>query len=91
MLKKGNAVPLGNAMDGRIIYDYEISQLEGRILTMIESFGLRESQEKSAKDIFKDIFYRTIYFDIKQVHGEYLNEAIAKSRAKGEVGHGSCR
>lgn len=62
-------------MDGRIIYDYQIGSLEGKLLTFIESLGLRESQEKSAKEMFKEIYYRQMYFETEYVGGEQLNKA----------------
>lgn len=91
MLKssKANVPSLGVPMDGRIIYDYQIQSLEGRILTFIESLGLRESQEKSAKDIFRGIFYPALYLETEYVWGEQLNQAIQESRKRGAVGSGS--
>jgi hypothetical protein len=71
-------------MDGRVIYDYQIQQLEGRILTFVESLGLSPSQEKAAKDIFRDVFYQAMYFQLKYVWGPELQEAIQKSRARKE-------
>jgi hypothetical protein len=79
-------MPVGTPMDGRVIYHYQIQSLEGRILTFIESLGLRESQEKSAKDIFRDIFYREMYFNTVEVWGEQLNAALVASSARGPVG-----
>lgn len=73
-------------MDGRIIYDYQIQSTEGKILTLIESLGLRETQEKSAKDIFREIFWREMFTGTERIHGEFLNKAIVASRAKSEVG-----
>lgn len=74
--------PKGNPMDGRVIYDYQIQTLEGKMLTFIESLGLRESQEKSAKDIFRDIFYRSMYFELETVHDKYFNDPIEKARGE---------
>ena len=65
-----------NPMDGRAIYDYQIQSLEGKLLTFIESLGLKDSQEKSAKDIFRDIFYQVMYFETEYIGGEFLNIAI---------------
>lgn len=67
-------------MDGRVVYDYQISQLEGRLLTLIESLGLRESQESAVKDMLKGIVREIMYTESTYVFGEYLHEAIQKQR-----------
>lgn len=46
---------------GYILLDYEIQHLEGQLLTLLESLGLREGQEKAAKDMFRGIYYRGVY------------------------------
>lgn len=38
---------------GYVIGQSEISYLEGRLLTLIDSLGLRETQEKAIKDLVK--------------------------------------
>lgn len=43
------------------------------MLTFIETLGLRESQEKSAKDIFRDVFYSVLYQQTLWVSGEMLS------------------
>ena len=75
-------------MDGRVIYEYQIRNLEGKILTFIESLGLRESQEKSAKDMFKEFFYRDMYMETAYVYGDLLQPAIKKSKEMQENGAG---
>ncbi len=35
------------------ISPYQLSHLEGRLLTLIESWGMKESQEKSVKDLVR--------------------------------------
>jgi len=45
---------------GWIIQDYQIQNLEGRLLTFIESFGLRESQEKAVKDLVRQEVWNLI-------------------------------
>ncbi len=82
MNKKNVTVPLGAPMDARIIYPFQIQQLEGKILTFLESLGLRESQEKSAKDMFKDIFYRIMYFDTEYIGGDEVQNAIREWTSK---------
>ncbi len=78
MSKKSSAptLPAGTPMEGRVIYDYQIQALEGRILTFIESLGLRESQEKSAKDIFRELFYRGMYNETLWVNGDMLGPVV---------------
>ncbi|MBC9882165.1 hypothetical protein G8O24_33090 [Bradyrhizobium sp. INPA01-394B] len=86
-------VPSGDPMDGRVIYPFQISDLEGRLLTFIEGLGLRESQEKAAKDLFRDIYYTIMWDRTHYVDGRCLNEAIVKSdalRSGAQVG-GSAR
>lgn len=63
-------------MEGRVIYDYQIRELEGRLLTFIEALGLRESQEKSAKDIFRDVFYSIMYQQTVWVSGPVIGPAV---------------
>lgn len=44
--------PLGSNVgygSGYIIQDYQVQCLEGRLLTLVESWGLRESQERAIK------------------------------------------
>lgn len=38
---------------GYMYYTYEMNDLFGRIMTTVESFGLRETQEKAAKDMLR--------------------------------------
>ena len=76
-------VPNGLAMDGRVIYDYQIGALEGKLLTFIETFGFSELREKAVKDVFKSILRTELYLETQYVSGDYLNEAISKYRASG--------
>jgi hypothetical protein len=39
---------------GYVINDYQLSHLEGRLLTLIESWGLKETQEKACKDLMRN-------------------------------------
>lgn len=60
MAKKKNDVLTGiNCLrDGAYaIESYKISHIEGRLLTFIESLGLRDTQEKAAKDIAREIIW----------------------------------
>jgi hypothetical protein len=76
MSKKQNPVPLGTPMDGRVIYHHQISELEGKILTLIESLGLKEKQEESVKNMFRDVFYRIMYYELEYLGGIQINNAI---------------
>lgn len=75
----GGVVPDGVPMDGRVIYNYQIKELEGRLLTFIESLGLREGQEKSAKDIFRDILYRSLFNETLWVRGGLIGPVVTKA------------
>lgn len=72
-------VPGATPMDARVVYDYQIQSLEGRLLTFIESLGLRESQEKSAKDVFREIFYSGLYRELVWVRGEDIGPVVDKA------------
>lgn len=78
-MENSSVQPLGQSMDGRAIYDYQIGSLEGKLLTLLESFGLRESQENAAKDMLKSILRTSLYIETTYVYGEFLNPAIQKS------------
>ena len=87
MSKKNNVgVPVGMPLDGYALYDHDIRYVEGRLLTVIESFGMKESQEKAAKDLIRECLYEL--YKCQQVAGEFLNEAIVKTTSAG-VGWGS--
>lgn len=38
-----------------VIFPYLIQRIEGKILTLVETLGLHESQEKATKDMARDI------------------------------------
>lgn len=76
---KDSPVPVGHPADGRVVYDYQIGSLEGKLLTLLESFGLRESQENAAKDMLKSILRTSLYIETAYVYGEFLQPAIEKS------------
>lgn len=70
-------------MDGRAIYDYQIRELEGKLLTLIEGVGLGEKQDKAVKDMFRDIFYRAMYQETPLIAGEPLQFALNETRRQG--------
>lgn len=49
-------VGLISSENGYMYFPYQMQMLEGRVFTAIESFGLRETQEKAAKDVLRSIF-----------------------------------
>lgn len=85
---KNTPVPLGKPMDGRALYDYQVSYLEGQIITFIESMGFDEKREKSVRDIIIGYIRTICFLETEYVCGEFLNEAILKSRAEKEKGIG---
>lgn len=71
-------MPTGVATDGRVIYDYQIGELEGKLLTLIDSLGFDENREKATKDLLKGFLRQSLYCETRYVFGEFLNEAIKK-------------
>jgi hypothetical protein len=75
MSKKVNGEgPSGEPMNGHALYDYEINSLIGRLLTLVESLGLRESQESAFKDLVRQEAFKL--FQCQGVRGDLLNKAI---------------
>lgn len=75
-------------MDGRVIYSYQIGELEGKLLTLIESLGLSEKQEKAVKDVFRDTYYRIVYGETAYIYGDHLHKVLdaMKSDDRGMTG-----
>jgi hypothetical protein len=73
---------------GILLNDSVPDYLVGKLLTLIESFGLKESQEKAAKDLIKQTVYNEFRDNQKWIPRlvnshliqfiEDLNEAIKK-------------
>ena len=40
-----------------LVHDYHVGNLVGKILTLIESLGLKDTQEKATKDIAREFIY----------------------------------
>ena len=59
-----------------------IPTLEGQLLTLVESFGLKETQEKAAKDLVRQTIWKAVY-GYAVVIGERTNTAIREARFKG--------
>lgn len=68
-------------MSGYALYSYDIQNLEGDILTIVESFGLRDSQERAAKNLIRNALY--MLYRLPQIEGSFLNDAISKTQAAG--------
>lgn len=64
-------------MDGHALYDWEVNTLIGRLLTLVESLGLRETQERAVKDLVRQEVSHL--FSCQGVDGEALNTAITKT------------
>ena len=63
-----------------LIHDWSIKNLEGRLLTMVESWGLKDTQEKSVKDLVRQEVWSLItpcfYVggeDVTALHEKYPN------------------
>lgn len=88
-MENKSLAPAGSPMDGRVIYDYQIGSLEGQLLTLLEGLGMRESQEKAAKDMLKSILRTALYIETTYLYGEFLSEAVMKSHEAREKGAGA--
>lgn len=75
MSKKQSSNIGGFSQPVRILHDYLIPEIEGQLLTFIESLGLSQSQEKAAKDIFRTIYYR-FYNDTNPADGLLSYQAV---------------
>lgn len=63
-MSKKNSVPQCSQVgwgEGSVVSNNFPSYLVGKILTIVESFGLRETQEKAAKDIVQQTIYGEFY------------------------------
>jgi len=58
MSRQQTFTPYGFSQPVRILHEYLIAEIEGQVLTFIESLGLSPGQEKAAKDMFRTIYYR---------------------------------
>lgn len=68
---------------GYIIEDYKISHIEGKLLTFIESIGLRDTQEKATKDIIREIIWSLYNSDNTWITGEDIIAIEQKYRENG--------
>lgn len=89
-IKPDSSPAIGYA-SGYIVFDYNISRVEGKLLTLIEGLGLRDSQEKAIKDLTRDIV-QSLYRETEYVYGEAIQAAFEKQHEitlGGTVGMGS--
>ena len=77
--------PIAPSTDNALVlWEYEISDIQGRILTILESLGLPVTQEKAAKDLLRKAVWEgiptsyRIYLRPHEV--QELNERLEKSR-----------
>lgn len=61
-MKKENLLEGASTPDNVIyvIRSWAIQNLEGKLLTLIETLGLRETQEKAVKDMIRPLIWGTI-------------------------------
>lgn len=71
---------------GWIVQDRAIQHLEGRLLTLVESIGLREGQEKAVKDLVRSEVWKLVEpgfwisgDDNSELHHKYSNHAMLGS------------
>lgn len=55
-----NETPKVGYTGGYIVVESQFQHLEGRLLTLVEALGLRESQEKSVKDLIRSEVWQTL-------------------------------
>ncbi len=85
----GPSVSFGPEDCGYLYTPYQMKNLEGRMYTAIESWGMKDSQEKAAKDIARDVFAdfwnNVVYVNpetthkIREEHYSRLGSGIAGS------------
>jgi len=73
---------------GYVIDQRQISFVQGRLLTLIESFGMKDTQEKAAKDLVSQELYRlyegAISLDSEE-HTKLRLEAMKKTTGSGQL------
>ena len=75
MIKKGNQVPPNaEPLGAYAIYEFQLSDLEGRLLTQIEAFGLPEKQESAAKSLVRQEVWKMISPFYRWVEGKDVPE-----------------
>ncbi len=73
------------SIPGWLIHDYAIQHLEGKLLTLIESWGLKDSQEKAVKDLVRQEVWSVI-------HGaEYVSDKQADKIREENIGFGQVK
>lgn len=77
--KENYPSPVIGYSSGYVLFDYQISNLEGKVLTLIESLGLKDTQEKATKDIARDMIY-SLYRETMYITGESIEKAREMSK-----------
>lgn len=60
--------------DCYVVYDGSVGNLEGRVLTIIESLGLKDSQEKAVKDLLRNEIWQWTNAVSSFVWGEHADK-----------------
>lgn len=92
-MSKNNAI-IGHLYEGGyIVTDAQLSYLEGRLLTLVDSWGLKDSQEKAGKDLLRQELWNFLHpcfyvgrDDVAELHIKYEKEGKGQSVANS---HGS--
>ncbi|MDE2098534.1 MAG: hypothetical protein KGL39_14870 [Patescibacteria group bacterium] len=73
---------------GYVIAQDQISYVQGRLLTLIESFGMKDTQEKAAKDLISqalwEIYHGAITLDT-ETHSKLRIEDMGKTSGVGST------
>jgi hypothetical protein len=89
-MSKNNKVPVNSSGWGwgYVIGQDQIGFVQGRLLTLIESFGMKDTQEKAAKDLVSQELYRlyegAITLDT-ETHSKLRVEAMNKTQGVGST------
>lgn len=68
-----------------IVFPFQIARVEGKLLTLVESLGLRDSQEKATKDLVRDIV-QGLYRDTEYATPQLTSETMERKRVLQENG-----
>lgn len=91
-MKNNNSQPSATGIGwgwGYVVSQDQISFVQGRLLTLIESFGMKDTQEKAAKDLVSQELYRLYEGAITldgETHTKLRLEDMNKIQGAGSVG-----
>jgi hypothetical protein len=86
--KNVNPSPVGWGW-GYVISQDQIGFVQGRLLTLIESFGMKDTQEKAAKDLVSQEVYRLYEGAISldgEAHSKLRLEDMNNASGVGSIG-----